>query len=128
MIEHSKKMKMKNPELLKLLLKIGREMKNYDRCNEKFQYTSYIENIPYPPINIDNDPPIPWNNSESLKLTFGKSTRLTQEYPDVTCLFANKRIYSIEQNLDISNCSLIAALINGNKFKPEYYPKIKKIT
>lgn len=36
MIEHSKKMKMKNPELLKLLLKIDREMKNYDRCNEKF--------------------------------------------------------------------------------------------
>lgn len=129
LIEYSQNMKKKNSKLIKLLLRIGKEMKNYDKNNEKFWLTSKVGNMMYPPIDIENASPIPWNNTKLLKLNLGKSTSLTQRYPDVTSLFVNEGVVSsIEQNPDISNCSLITSLININRFKHEYYPKIKKLS
>lgn len=128
MVEYSQKTEKKNPELVKLLLKIGKEMKSYDKNIETLWSTSKIGDMMYPPIDIDDALPIPWNNSELLKLNLGKSATLAQKYPNITSLSVNEGIDFVEQNPDIPNCSLIASLININRFKHEYYPKIKKLS
>lgn len=119
--------KKKDPQFTKTLLKIGKEMQQCTSKDKLLWSTSKVGEWMYPPIDVDDASPAQWNDEKDNFIDFGNSLRLPQRYPDVRPLAVNENTHSIEQNPDLSNCSLIASLINIDRFGPETFPKIKKI-
>lgn len=117
----------KDPQLTKALLEVAKKMKQCTSKDKLLWSTSKVGDWVYPPIKVEDALPMQWNSDEENHIGFGNSSRLLQRYPDVKPLEINENAYSIEQNPDLNNCSLIASLINIDRFGPEHLPKIRKI-
>lgn len=117
----------KDPQFTKALLTIGKKMKQCTSKDKLLWSTSNVGNWMYPPISVEDALPVQWNSDEENYIDFGNSTRLPQRYPDVRPLKINENAHSIEQNPDLTNCSLIASLINIDRFGPQYLPNIRKV-
>lgn len=95
-------------------------------ANQRFMWlTSKVGSNFYPPLSLNMAGPIPWNQDRILKLgNFALATKYSQE----TVLKVDSNSFSgIEQFQDLSDCSLVASLINI-RCKKVYAPPIEKVS
>lgn len=118
-------MKSDDPTFIRAVLVLKEKVPKIDRQSRFLWLTSTINSMFYPPIPIFEASPLSWNNTEYCS---PGSEELQRRYPGKAKL-QNEEGYSggIEQCQDVSDCSLVASLINL-RAKNLNLPPIKQIS
>ena len=103
-------MKSENSAFIKAVLDLKENLSKIDGQKRFLWLTSTVNLKFYPPISISEASPLSWNKNEYC---VPGSKELQSRYPSITALRIEEEYTGeIEQCQDVSDCSLVASLIN----------------